>query len=272
MFKKSLLKKSTLSVFGLSMMLPIALSACSSDGGDNAPNPAEQAAKIAAETGDVMDATHITKADWTGRTLTGIAMASADKLIVKQGDTISVAIEASDKARERLQFSILESTLRIGYKSGNWGSGWSDDGAVITVTLPQLTNLDLSGSGEVAIAALTGRNVNIAMAGSGNAKIDKVKTDNLNIAISGSGILEMAGSSKAGTINISGSGEVKGENLDINDLNISVQGSGDARLTSNGHVRATLAGSGNVQIIGKAKCKSDTVGSGEFMCDTPYYR
>ena len=54
--------------------------------------------------------------------------------------------------------------------------------------------------------------------------------------------------------------------LRVEDAKVSIAGSGDGAFASDGRVNASIVGSGEVRVIGRATCKVSSVGSGRLVC------
>lgn len=135
----------------------------------------------------------------------------------------------------------------------------------ITVPFESINSVALSGSGDVWNEDVISSNqLKVALTGSGDIKL-KIQTTSLDASVTGSGDLVLNGKTDTATIAVTGSGDYKGYELDANDMDVSVQGSGDAKVLSNGNLKARVSGSGSIDYKGNPKkedCK--VAGSGSI--------
>ena len=135
----------------------------------------------------------------------------------------------------------------------------------ITVPFESIDVVSLSGSGDVWNEQIIVANeFKVSLSGSGDVKLD-VESSNLDATVNGSGDLELKGKTENLKVNVTGSGDYKGFELDANDVEVSVNGSGDARIKCNGHLKARVAGSGDIKYRGNPKKEDFKVaGSGSI--------
>jgi len=113
-----------------------------------------------------------------------------------------------------------------------------------TLTVKDLNDVVLDGSGNVTISGLAVSNFNATINGSGSIAI-KGQADSLTVAVNGSGSFDDSNlTSNTVTVNDSGSGNVVVQASDT--LNANVSGSGSVRYIGNPSVKSTVNGSGSV--------------------------
>ncbi len=211
-----------------------------------------------------------------------LIVAGPDKVIVTEGDTLSIDVEGSDDAVAAVRFVVDENFLGITREQDSWDY---TSAATVRVTMPALREVSVSGSGSVEADALA-QNAEVSLSGSGGFSGGEVDVQTLEIDVSGSGSARFE-SIAAETIemSLSGSGSVYGEGnvgrleaslsgssgvnfaeLKAEDARISVSGSGSVSLQSDGTVVADLSGSGSVRVKGTATCTENASGSGSLNC------
>lgn len=134
----------------------------------------------------------------------------------------------------------------------------------IYITIPDLTYVGLSGSGDViGEGKFTNLgDVGLAVSGSGNLKVALAAKD-VNSKISGSGNIKVEGSAVAHTIQISGSGNVKASDLTSETCEVRISGSGDVQVDVRNELDVRISGSGDVRYKGNPSVRSKISGSGE---------
>lgn len=192
-----------------------------------------------------------------------VAVADSDNVIIRQG-SFAVVADGAASDLDKLDIRVEGGVLKIGRKQGQWSWGGKD--VQITVGLPALHGLAISGSADVQADRGSGDRFGLKISGSGNAKIASLDTRTADIAISGSGDLVAAGRCGALNVQVSGSGNADLGALRCTNAAISVAGSGDVRAHASGQAAVSVAGSGNVVIGGGGRCTKKVAGSGTVSC------
>ncbi|MFX7148567.1 DUF2807 domain-containing protein, partial [Acinetobacter baumannii] len=86
--------------------------------------------------------------------------------------------------------------------------------ATVTVTVPDVRDLVLAGSGTIDVDALRGDKVGVTVAGSGTVQAQRVDAGQLDVAVLGSGTLKATGQAQTLGLKIAGSGAADMANLD----------------------------------------------------------
>jgi hypothetical protein len=162
--------------------------------------------------------------------------------LIKQGDSVKVVAKDFANLLPLLETRVVGNTLVIKYQDNTWVSNGRGE---VTVTVPQLTNIELSGSGNVGTV--------------GNYRFDDV-----SFFISGSGNYSMAGSAKKVNAKISGSGDIKAFDMPCDSANVRISGSGDVEMSVNRLLDASITGSGDIVFKGNPTVNSSVTGSGRI--------
>ena len=193
-----------------------------------------------------------------------VAMNGSMDLVVRQGATQSVQVEADDNLLPLLE-TVVEptsqgATLVVRWKKGQ--SLYTRSKVSITVTVPKLSALTASGSGDIKVEPFNTPALKLSLSGSGDAKLQGLSTSDFGISISGSGDVVANGSATKLSISIAGSGDVRLADLKSDDVSVSVAGSGDVAVNAAKTLDVRIAGSGDVSYTGNAAVKSRVAGSG----------
>jgi carbon monoxide dehydrogenase subunit G len=204
-----------------------------------------------------------------------ISLSGAMDLVVRQGPQ-QVQVTAGDKQLPDLE-TVVENgkngaTLMVRWKreagekrwSWKWNSNdWSGkDRLKVTVSVPKLSAVTASGSGDIVIESFNTPAFKVALSGSGDAKLNSLTTDELGISIAGSGDVSGNGTAAKMSISIAGSGDVRLSDLRADDVKVTIAGSGDAAVNAQKTLSVNIAGSGDVSYSGNATVKSSVAGSG----------
>ncbi len=206
-------------------------------------------------------------ADWSGlRDFTAIDAVGPDDVIVTQGKDFAIKVEGDPKVIEKLKIKKDGDTLEIGRRNES-GFNWSDDkGVTIRVTMPRITSLELTGSGNIEADKVNGDTLKTELTGSGNLRIGATTLQLLYADITGTGDMQIAGSTDEAKISVTGTGDFKGDALKVGRGKVSLLGTGGSNFASDGPIDIDIMGTGDAVVKGKAQCRSKVMGTGEARC------
>lgn len=197
-----------------------------------------------------------------------IALDGPGTLIVKQGARESLTIAAEDNIIRRIDTDVRGGRLAIGFDRGGRPSITirPTRPVVYTVTVTDLSALDLAGSGAIEAADITTDRLRVAVDGSGDVRLGNIATRDLTLSITGSGGVEASGTTDAQAVTISGSGDYRAGALRSKHARVTVEGSGDAAVRASDTLDVRISGSGAVEYAGNPQAHQDISGSGEVRC------
>ena len=190
----------------------------------------------------------------------------SDTVRVVRGSTASVVATGPSAVLDRLDISTSGSVLNISRKSSMGWGGWSGRGATITVTVPSLRAIDLSGSGEASVDVADGPAFEGHVSGSGSLSLPNVRAASVKLGVRGSGDLTAGGKVDVLALEVGGSGNAEIAGLESQTATISVHGSGNAQATARKSATIDVAGSGDVEVKGTNACTISKSGSGDASC------
>ncbi len=153
----------------------------------------------------------------------------------------SVEVTADDNLVSLFTSEIKDGILYLSVAKSKTMSGKRP---VYKVTVSNLSQLGVSGSGTVAAAGLEGRRLAISVAGSGK--------------------ITVAGRIDDVTVSISGSGSCNAVKLTAKRAKVALRGSGELTVNASDELDATVSGSGTVWYVGSPKLTSNVSGSGSI--------
>ena len=187
------------------------------------------------------------------------------EVVLTPGSPQQVRVEAQRNILDVLETDVAGDKLAIGFGRYNVRS---HEPIRVYVTLPALTELEVSGSGKVRTAgSFAARNFRVAVSGSGEAQADVAGVDALQTKVSGSGEVKLSGSAVRNDVSISGSGRVSAYGLTAQDTHVAITGSGNGYLRVARALDADIAGSGSVYYKGSPQVSSRITGSGRVLAD-----
>jgi hypothetical protein len=194
------------------------------------------------------------------RDFKGVDLRIAGNAEVTMGPNFEVTVQAEESLLPHVKTTIEDGTLIIDSKE----CFHTGKQIVVRVTLPELRNLELSGSGDIkGMNALNGDKMYIALTGSGSIDAEIAATV-VRTVLAGSGDVMLRGKAKDHEIKIAGSGDVHAGEFATDNTTARISGSGNCELRAAQLLRASISGSGNVYYRGHPnKVESQVSGSGE---------
>lgn len=212
----------------------LALTGCQNGRDEAATSDAVSGAETPAGA-DTDEAHRFTVTDFDSIDLVGAVDAD-----VRVGDVASVTALGPDRAR-----LVMRQTGRRILLTQRDGERVRSGRFVVTV--PQLTALTLSGTGDMTVSGLN--------------------ADHFDISLSGTGDLDIQGSARRARVQLSGTGDLGGDDFRVSDaLELDSSGAGDAELNAVNRATVNASGAGNVQIKGAQTCTVRNSGTGNVSC------
>jgi len=184
---------------------------------------------------------------------------------LKQGNTQSVEVKGLEGTLNRLITDVNNRILVIKYPSDTWFKKWNPGNVDIYITIPQIDELAISGSGSIISEdKINSRILNLLLSGSGDIKLAELRAEKVSVLLSGSGNVHLSGNEKAAEfkVTISGSGNVNAIDFPANDVDVKIGGSGNCLVHADKNLVAKLAGSGNVRYRGNPLIDTTILGTG----------
>jgi len=193
----------------------------------------------------------------------GVSLSGDYKVTVRQAAGNHVEIKADNNLLPYIETRIVDKgngrTLEIGTKRGY--SLRSTSTPQITLDMPTLRALSISGSGDIKVGPIKGGDVGVSIAGSGDLVFDQLQADVLSLSVSGSGDFKATGRTSQFKISVSGSGDIKAPDFAADDVKISIAGSGGAVIRAAKTLHVSVAGDGDVAYHGAPVVSSSIAGS-----------
>jgi hypothetical protein len=170
-----------------------------------------------------------------------IDLAGSPAVEVAVGPATSVSVTTDDNILPVIETKVSGDTLSIRSKC----SYNTSLGVKVSITVPALEGVSVSGSGNIHVAGLKAGDMEAGVTGSGNVTLSGV-ADRLSGQITGSGNL------RAG-------------DFDAKRVRVTVTGSGNATIRATEELDASVTGSGNVHYSGNPpEVRRNVTGSGKI--------
>ena len=167
-----------------------------------------------------------------------VELAGANTVTVRVGDAQSVAVSGDDNLVDQVTTSVRDDLLVI----DDHGTFDTEAPMNVTVVVPSLDRLSLSGMGTVTVAGVSG--------------------PELTAELSGTGTLEVSGSVERLTATQSGLGTLDLDGLAARDATVRLEGTGDVRVQATSTLDATLTGAGSILYTGSPAVTTHNTGVG----------
>jgi len=170
---------------------------------------------------------------------TSLDLAGSNNVTIIVGRPQSVVVHAESSLINHVTTDVVAGTLVI----GDTGSFTARGPMSVDVSVPSLTALRLSGSGQISATAIS--------------------TPQLTVAISGSGLVSAAGTATRLDVAINGDGRAQLSQLAARDVQAVVSGSGLIQVTATTSLDAAVPGSGTIIYSGNPpQVTTSVTGSG----------
>lgn len=195
----------------------------------------------------------------------GVKCAGSFNFILVSGNEGKITIEGESNLIKHIITEVKNNQLIV--KADNNISLRPSRKNNITITIPiqEIAEVSLAGSGHLQNEEIIKSDaLELQLAGSGDMKLS-IESNSTIVKIAGSGYLNLIGNTKDLKIDLAGSGKLIGYQLNAYIVEASVAGSGEAYINCVDHLKAKVAGSGNILFKGNPKVENTKVaGSGSI--------
>jgi hypothetical protein len=156
------------------------------------------------------------------------------------GEAQRVRVRGGEKVIDDVGTEVRDGTLHVTFD--HHGFGGND--VVVEASVPALTAVETSGSGDV--------------------DVDGIEADAFDLRSNGSADIWLAGTAGRLAVNVDGSGDADLGDLAARDARVFVGGSGDADVRADDKLDVTVDGSGDVRYHGHPQLTQNVDGSGDL--------
>ncbi|MEO8355439.1 MAG: DUF2807 domain-containing protein [Chloroflexota bacterium] len=184
------------------------------------------------------------------------------RVLISQGTTESLKIEAEDNLLPGLKTEVKNGELRIYYKSVDGEHVNPTRTVTINITVRELSAVDFSSAGELILDGIKSEDLSISLDGAGNVKLNDITVQGLSVNLSGAGSASASGTADDISLNISGFGDFNGKELQTNNASVNISGAGGASVWAEDKLSATISGAGSVNYYGSPTVTKQISGVG----------
>ena len=164
-------------------------------------------------------------------------------MTIRVGEEQSVVVHADNNLVDSVTTAVQDGSLVIGDIPGSYTA---KSPMSVTVSVPSLDELTLTGSGVIAVTG--------------------IEAASLTVRLPGSGVLRASGAATKLDVTLDGSGDAQLEQLIAGDVRAAVSGSGRIVLTATKSLDASVPGSGAIMYSGDPREVTKSItGSGAII-------
>jgi hypothetical protein len=180
-------------------------------------------------------------------------------LYIKQGDSISLAVEIDDNLIKYLRTTVDDRELTI-----SESKSLCSKIKKAYIVVPNLKQITISGAGSVIAKSPINLNyLQIEGNGASDVYFQELNCPNLSIDLSGSGDLKIdKGIGGNLAIRTSGAGDIRMSNFKADSAKVEISGAGDVRIWSDTFLLIKIFGAGDISYKGNPKIVKKIVGAG----------
>lgn len=180
---------------------------------------------------------------------TGISVGGAFDVVVEQGSSNSVVIEADENLLEHIETAVEGGVLKIRTTQNIYKHKMLN----AYVVLKEFESLKISGACDLKTrGTLRGDKVSMRLSGASDATIS-LECQELDYKASGSSDAVIKGKADRLYVDISGASDLKSTSFKVNDCKIETSGASDARVNVSNSLEADASGSSEVLYAGNPK-------------------
>ncbi len=191
-----------------------------------------------------------------------LTFSGVGKLIIEQGDEISLEVEAESNVIDALRIKTSGSELEIGFKSRFINVIPTKD-IIFHLKVKDLKKVDISGAGSIECDNLNTESLSVDSSGVGSIEMNVTASD-LKVGISGAGKVNLSGEVDTQHLNISGIGSYNAKELVSKECEIDISGAGKATVNVTDTLDITMSGVGKIDYIGNPSINQNISGAGSI--------
>jgi hypothetical protein len=191
----------------------------------------------------------VVKKERTTDSFTGIRVSTGIDVYLKQGDMISVVLEADENLHEYIMTEVKNGILNI-YTDANIRDA---ERKRVYVTMKEITSLRSTSAGDIfGETPVRTDNLKLSASSAGDIKLE-VYADNVEAGISSSGDITLTGEAETLNANLSSAGDLNAYNFKVREADVSASSAGDADIYVTEKLIARASSAGDINYKGDPK-------------------
>jgi hypothetical protein len=194
---------------------------------------------------------------------TGVVSEGEFDVFIVPDHSFSVKLEADENLIQYISTRTSGNTLIV--DQGTRKCLRSDNPIRITVYMPEVEYLNLTGSGMITGDNIESEKLRVELTGSGQIDLRELHVGLLDALITGSGEMIFWGEAVKADLDITGSGIIKAFQLETVECIANISGSGSMEINVEEQLTAYISGSGNIYYRGNPGVSANITESGAVI-------
>ena len=195
-----------------------------------------------------------------------VELAAAGAVDVHPGADFRVEADGDPRLLDRLDIHTAGTQLVIGWRQGAPISINHGQKLHISVTMPRVTGVTLSGAGSIRVDRANVPDFAATMRGAGAINLPALQAHMVRLTMGGAGEIKVAGTAERVEARMSGVGSIDAGGLIARAGHFDMNGTGSIKAHVDGPADAYASGMGSVRIFGKANCTTHRSGFASVRC------
>ena len=181
------------------------------------------------------------------KNFTGVSVGHGMHLKITQSDSYSVEVKADERDFKYLEVEKIGDNLEFHINKNNFRAR---DDIEVTISMPALTNLELSGGSMGKFTMdVSSKSFELELSGGSQVK-GELKCSDINIALSGGSQVSLEGKGKNVDLAGSGGSIFSLKNFSVKDVNAQLSGGSQVRVAMNGTLNTVQSGGSELTYYG----------------------
>jgi hypothetical protein len=180
-------------------------------------------------------------------------------IILIQGNTDTLTVEADDNSQSNIQTSVDNGLLNISDSNNNENNNPIN----YYVTVKDLKFINTNGAGTIQCNQFSTDSLDININGAGTSNMNNLNVNTLLLNMNGESTFNIAGTANNQIVNINGPGKYQANNLNSRTASISLD-SGTATVRVSDSLDAIIKEAGTINYIGNPQINKQITGSGSL--------
>jgi len=190
----------------------------------------------------------------------GISHTGIGRVIITQGDTESLTIQADDNLMEYITSEVKNDTLELGFDENVRFDSTSS--ITFTVGAIGIAEIGSTGTGSIELDELGTKNLHILKTGTGSISIGSLTATDLVVNADGTGKIEIAGTVVNQELDLKGTGNYDAPDLESQTADVGVTGTGSVVLWVLDSLDVEIVGISKVSYYGNPNVTQSITGTG----------
>jgi len=190
----------------------------------------------------------------------GISHTGIGRVIITQGDTESLTIQADDNLMEYITSEVKNDTLELGFDENVRFDSTSS--ITFTVGAIGIAEIGTTGTGSIELDELGTKNLHILKTGTGSISIGSLTATDLVVNADGTGKIEIAGTVVNQELDLKGTGNYDAPDLESQTADVGVTGTGSVVLWVLDSLDVEIVGISKVSYYGNPNVTQSITGTG----------